>query len=97
MGFVGTLRPTSVAELFQDIPAEYREPGLNIPPPLSEMELLREMERLSQRNFHAGAHPAFLGAGVYNHYCPAVVAPDDYMGASVHIISAVWSNQMRIP
>ena len=66
---------TSVAELFEDIPAEYREPGLNIPPPLSEMELLREMERLSQRNFHAGAHPAFLGAGVYNHYCPAVVAP----------------------
>ena len=72
---LATIGVASVDELFEDIPAEYRDPGLNIPPPLSEMELRREMERLSQRNFHAGAHPTFLGAGVYNHYCPAVVAP----------------------
>ena len=65
----------SVEELFEDIPAALRDPELRIPPPLSEMQVRREMERLAERNFHAGAHPSFLGAGVYNHYCPAVVGP----------------------
>ena len=46
-----------------------------MPGPMSEMELRQEMERLASANFHAGAHPLFLGAGVYNHYCPAVVGP----------------------
>jgi glycine dehydrogenase subunit 1 len=66
---------SSVEELFDDIPVEFRDPGLTIPPPLSEIDLRREMERLASRNFHPAAHPSFLGAGVYNHYCPAVVAP----------------------
>ena len=64
-----------LADLFADIPDEYRDPELRIPPPMPEMELRREMARLASRNFHAGDHPSFLGAGVYNHYCPAVVAP----------------------
>ena len=64
-----------IEDLFEDIPAGVRNPPLAIPDPLSEMELRAEMERLAQRNFHAGAHPSFLGAGVYNHFCPAVVGP----------------------
>ena len=64
----------SVDELFQDIPAEYRDPELGLPPPLSELELKREMERLAGRNMHAGQHPFFLGGGVYRHFTPAVVA-----------------------
>jgi glycine dehydrogenase subunit 1 len=66
---------SSVEDLFSDIPAEYRYPGLRIPSPMSEMELRREMERLAARNFSPSANASFLGAGVYNHYCPAVVAP----------------------
>ena len=65
----------SVDDLFADIPAEYRDPGLDIPAPMSEMDLRQEMERLAARNFSASSHPSFLGAGVYHHYCPAVVGP----------------------
>lgn len=65
----------SIDDLFTDIPVEFRDPELRIPAPMSEMELRQEMERLASRNFHAGAHPSFLGAGVYNHYSPAVIPP----------------------
>ncbi len=65
----------SVEDLFKDIPAEYRHPPLQIPEALSEMELRRELERLAAKDFHLGGHPSFLGAGVYNHFCPAVVGP----------------------
>lgn len=65
----------SISDLFADIPVEFRDPELRIPAPLSEMELRQEMERIASRNFHAGSHPSFLGAGVYNHYSPAVIPP----------------------
>ena len=66
----------SIDDLFHDIPAPFRNPDLaRIPAPMSELDLRREMERLASNNFHAGAHPSFMGAGVYNHYCPAVVGP----------------------
>ena len=72
---LATIGVGSVEELFDDIPAEHRHPHLDIPAPRSEMDLRRELEALAERNFHAGAHPSFLGAGVYHHYCPAVVSP----------------------
>ena len=65
----------SVDALFEHIPVEFRNPTLNIPTPMSEMDLRHEMQRLASRNFDASQHPSFLGAGVYNHYCPAVVPP----------------------
>ena len=40
----------SAAELFADIPAEYREPELHLPPPLAEQELLRELQALVAAN-----------------------------------------------
>jgi glycine dehydrogenase subunit 1 len=72
---LATIGVASVDELFADIPTEYRDPGLDIPAPLSEMELRQEMERLAARNFSASTYPSFLGAGIYHHYCPAVVGP----------------------
>ena len=65
----------SIEELFEDIPQEFRHPELRLPAPLSEMELRAEMTRMADANFSAGNHPSFLGAGVYNHFCPAVVGP----------------------
>jgi glycine dehydrogenase subunit 1 len=65
----------NVDDLFRDIPAEHRNPPLDMPAPLSEMELRAELERLADKNFAAGKHPSFLGAGVYHHYTPAAVAP----------------------
>ena len=66
---------SAVDDLFGDIPEGFRHPGLALPSPIPEMELRAQMAALAQRNFHAGEHPSFLGAGVYHHFCPAVVPP----------------------
>lgn len=64
----------SVAELFADIPAAARHEGhLNLPGPLAEMELLRYLKGLSQRNCHLDDYTCFLGAGAYDHYLPSTV------------------------
>ena len=64
---------SSVEELFQDIPAAYRNPALDLPPPLPELELKREMEELARKNRNSGDYACFLGGGAYWHYVPAVV------------------------
>ena len=63
----------SVDDLFQDIPAQLRNPELRLSPALSELELGQEMERLAARNVQPGPYACFLGAGVYRHFTPAVV------------------------
>ena len=63
----------SAAELFEDIPAGLRNPALNIPPPLSEFELRREIEAMAGENYVPGDYACFLGAGVYRHHIPAIV------------------------
>ena len=63
----------SVEELFKDIPAQHREPDLNIPGPLSEFELRREIETMARENLTPGDYACFLGAGSYRHHIPAVV------------------------
>jgi glycine dehydrogenase subunit 1 len=63
----------SVAELFDDIPAQCRDPGLTLPPPLSELELQGDLSEMAARNRPAGQMPCFLGAGAYRHFTPAVV------------------------
>jgi len=64
----------SVEELFRDIPQGVRlRRGLDLEPPLSEPELAGHIEALAARNAHTGVELSFLGAGVYDHYVPAVV------------------------
>jgi glycine dehydrogenase subunit 1 len=63
----------SVAELFTDVPLEVRFPKLNLPPALSEMEALSTLSDLGRLNMSTRELACFLGAGVYNHYTPAVV------------------------
>lgn len=61
-------------ELFSEIPEEARlRRELKLPPPLSEWELMREMEDLAARNMQLNRVPFFLGAGSYRHFVPAVV------------------------
>ncbi len=62
----------SLEELFTDVPAHARFPALNLPPPLSEMEVRREVEGLAAINLTTD-RPCFLGAGAYRHFVPAVV------------------------
>ena len=64
----------SMDELFEQIPADVRrtEP-LRLPAGLSEADTLARLRELAQRNTPATAMVSFLGAGVYDHYVPAVV------------------------
>jgi glycine dehydrogenase subunit 1 len=64
---------SSVDALFDDIPAQCRDPVLTLPPPLGEMELVREMSRMAARNQSVADTPCFLGAGAYRHFIPSVV------------------------
>ena len=64
----------SVEALFADIPAAVRlDRELALEPELSEPELVAHLTELASRNAHAGIELSFLGAGVYDHYVPAVV------------------------
>ncbi|MBM3948469.1 MAG: aminomethyl-transferring glycine dehydrogenase subunit GcvPA [SAR202 cluster bacterium] len=63
----------SVDELFKDIPQQHRNPKLNLPPPLSELELRRDIEALARMNAVPGDYACFLGGGAYRHHVPAVV------------------------
>jgi glycine dehydrogenase subunit 1 len=65
---------SSVEELFRDIPASLRfGRELDLEPPLSEQELSRHLEDLAARNVDTSKELSFLGAGIYDHYVPAVV------------------------
>ena len=72
-GMLDAIGVASVDELFEDIPAQYRSPDLDIPPPLSELELRRDVEEMAGRNALPGDYACFLGAGSYRHFVPAVV------------------------
>lgn len=64
----------SVETLFQDIPADLRMPGgLDLPPALSEHELVRHLGALAKNNVSVQDLVCFLGAGAYDHYVPSVV------------------------
>jgi glycine dehydrogenase subunit 1 len=63
----------SAARLYDDVPDAVRNPQLDLPPALCEMDLARAMEALAKRNANFKDHACFLGAGAYNHYVPAIV------------------------
>jgi glycine cleavage system P protein (glycine dehydrogenase) subunit 1 len=63
----------SVDELFREIPAGVRlDRALDLEPPLTEAELQRHLEELAARNVDTTAELSFLGAGIYDHYVPAI-------------------------
>jgi glycine cleavage system P protein (glycine dehydrogenase) subunit 1 len=65
---------SSVDELFRDIPDGVRfGRELDVPPALSEQELVTHLEELAARNVSTADELSFLGAGMYDHYVPAVV------------------------
>ncbi|WP_249009387.1 aminomethyl-transferring glycine dehydrogenase subunit GcvPA [Conexibacter sp. DBS9H8] len=64
----------SVEALFADIPAPLRlERRLDLPAGLAEQEVFRELSRLASANVSAEDEITFLGAGMYDHYVPALV------------------------
>ena len=64
----------SIDELFEDIPEEVRlGRPLDLPDGLSETEVYERLAELAARNADAEAEVSFLGAGMYDHYVPAIV------------------------
>ncbi len=64
---------SSIEELFQDIPERFRHAYFNLPLPLSELEVKKELRQLATRNASLDNYPCFLGAGSYRHFIPSVI------------------------
>src|SRR6202035_5307349 len=60
----------SIEDLFDEIPKDLRAGVLDVPPPLSEMEIGRLM---TERAAIDGRPLNFIGAGAYEHHIPAPV------------------------
>jgi glycine dehydrogenase subunit 1 len=64
----------SVDDLFEQVPEGVRlGRPLELEPALSEPELVAHLSELAARNADTSRELSFLGAGIYDHYVPAVV------------------------
>jgi glycine dehydrogenase subunit 1 len=61
---------TSIEQLFEEIPAELRHIESHVPPALTEMQVMRLMQKRMQAD---GEYLSFLGGGAYEHHIPAAV------------------------
>ena len=62
---------SSVDELYAAVPAEVYKKEVNLPSGKSELEVLRTLERMGQKN---KIYPSvFRGAGAYRHFIPSIV------------------------
>ena len=64
---------SSTDELFGDIPKQHYLPNLKLNEPLSELEITKELQRLSMLNYTPDTMPCFLGGGAYRHFIPSIV------------------------
>ena len=61
-------------DLFAEIPQELRFQGLlNLPRGMDEIALRAHMQRLARQNMDVSKCVCFLGAGIYDHFAPAVI------------------------
>jgi glycine dehydrogenase subunit 1 len=64
----------SIEALFDEIPEAVRlQRPLDLPPGMAEQEVYDHLASLAARNRHADEEVTFLGAGMYDHYVPAIV------------------------
>jgi glycine dehydrogenase subunit 1 len=64
----------SLEDLFAEIPEDVRlRRGLDLPSGKSEQEVFDQVSALAARNRHADEEVTFAGAGMYDHYVPALV------------------------
>lgn len=69
-----TIGANSIEELFGDVPKEILlDRELDIPNGEDETTLLKRLSRIAKKNITKEDYTSFLGAGVYDHYTPAVV------------------------
>lgn len=60
-------------QLFTAIPSEIRNPKIDLPAALSEMETQTWFRELAAKNAHLKSKLSFLGAGCYEHFIPSIV------------------------
>jgi glycine dehydrogenase subunit 1 len=71
---LGAIGVDSIEDLFADIPESVRlRREIDLPPGRSEQEVHDHLAGLAARNRHADAEVSFLGAGMYDHYVPALI------------------------
>ena len=63
----------NVDTLFDELPAGWRDPRIDIPDAMAEADLVRYFEARAAENV-AGSRPMFLGAGAYRRAIPAITA-----------------------
>lgn len=64
----------TIEDLFEEVPADLRlNREMDLPGPLSESELLRELQTLASANASSSDYLSFLGGGAYNHFIPSVI------------------------
>jgi glycine dehydrogenase subunit 1 len=64
----------SIDEFYSDIPSKFRlKRRLNLPKPMSELEVKRHVETLLSKNKTSQNTSFFLGAGCWPHHVPALV------------------------
>jgi len=64
----------TVDELLAVVPEGVRRPALELPKPLTEMELMAEMRAMAEQNADLQHYHCFLGAGAYQHYVPSPIS-----------------------
>lgn len=61
----------SFDDLFSHIPAEFQTDSFEVPPGLSEMEMMQHIRKIARKNSSDLVN--FCGAGFYDHFIPAAV------------------------
>ena len=73
LSMLETIGIESIEDLFEEIPAAYRFPNLDLPQAASELEILDELYGMALKNSSTGCFATFIGAGAYNHFVPSAV------------------------
>ena len=81
-----------VAELFADLPEAHRDPPIELPPALTEPELIALLEERAAQNAGPG-RPSFLGAGAYRRTVPTVAG---YIAGRSEFVTAYTPYQPEI-
>jgi len=64
----------SINDLFKSIPKNlWLKTEVDLPPSLSEMELISKLRELSKKNVNLDEYVSFLGAGSYDHFIPTLI------------------------
>lgn len=83
----------SIEDLFSSIPENVRlKRDLNLPSPMSEMELLEYFQQRGLKNKFSG-YLHFLGGGAYEHFIPAVV---DYLSSRSEFVTPYTPYQPEV-